>query len=122
MTFCAKLSELESIHVQIIVKISDYRHVLGELKILLDDERCPTNNNIHQIRAHCTLYSYRFVHFLQGLLCVQHRKIAGTNTSMGSRRNLSSDQMRQTVGLANDSYCQRHITEESSAAAGLTDC
>ena len=70
----------------------------------------------------CTLYSYRFVYFLQGLLCVQHRKIAGTNKSMGSGRNLSSDQMRQTVGLANDSYYQRHITEESSSAAGLTDC
>ena len=102
------------------MKINDYRHVLEELKILRDDERCPTNNsmnNIHQIRAHCTLYSYRFAHFLQELLCVQHRKIAGTNKSMGSGRNLSSDQMTQTVALANDNHCQRHITEESSAAA-----
>ena len=34
-------------------KISVIRHnVLGELKILLADQRCPNNNNIHQIKSH----------------------------------------------------------------------
>ena len=82
--------------------------MLGESKILLDDQRCSNKNNKHHISIMC---SSRFFHIAQYVVYAQHHKLLVTNKSeaMGIARNLSSEKIAQAVALDNFNYCHRHI-------------
>ena len=79
------------------VKISSSTHVLGEPKILLDDQRCSKKKYINQIRVHGIMCSSRFFSIAQSLVCPQPYKLLVTNTSeaMGIGCNLSGDKIAQ---------------------------
>ena len=86
--------------------------MLGESKILLDDQRCSNKNTMYHIRAHFFMCSSRFFyHISQYVVCVQHHQRSVTNKSevMGIGRTLSSEEIAQSIALANAGYCQRHI-------------
>ena len=86
--------------------------MLGESKILLDDQRCSSKNNLksHQGTLYHVFIPF-FFHIAQCVVCAKPHKLLVPNTSeaMGIGRNLPCEKIAQAVALDNFNYCQRNI-------------